>query len=621
MKERGRADKIGGGLMTLRDGPSSGDIIIMDAGAVLALIAMVVELALGLYVLTRNPRSGVNQAFLILVLMVILLGAGTLVTSAADSENVARLGEQVATAGRFLSATVFVVFAILVTRNERWLKKWWAWPLLLVPAAVFIPIATATDLVIGPFTEKGKMLVPVGGPMLPAAQAAVGLLLLFGAVLVVRYWHREKVAVEKERAAFIVLAILVTLFGSFTTAVLFPQYSMATAVVSFIAGLLTISIIAYAVGRRGLMSTLPATMGKEIISMMKDPVLILDTVGKIEMANQATAQLTGYGREYLKGAELSLLFPDMAGDVFTRDASPERATNTTEQCHRIDGTTVPVDFVYSPIKRGYGGNLGTILVLHDLSEALKYARAEQRADIAAKEASLQRSHAEELSGIIDVAAHELLHPAAVLKGYANTLLHKSEQLSDETAQDALKSIEKAADRLTRLSVDLANASKIQYEGVRLAPGSDRLDSIVERVVGEMRRWGFENEIRFDRGFGQIQLRADIGKIEAVLLILLDNAVKFSPEGGAVEISVERGSRETILRVEDNGPGIPEEYRELVFEKFFQVEDAEHHSAPGLGLGLYLAKKIVDAHGGWIEVEPGGNGGSIFSFGIPDDIAL
>jgi len=105
-------------------------------------------------------------------------------------------------------------------------------------------------------------------------------------------------------------------------------------------------------------------------------------------------------------------------------------------------------------------------------------------------------------------------------------------------------------------------------------------------------------------------------VRQALLILLDNASRYSPAGSEVELWYERRPSEVVFSVADRGPGLSEADRRNVFERFYQVEDAAHHSGPGLGLGLYIASRIAEAHGGWIKADPRPGGGSVFSFGLP-----
>jgi signal transduction histidine kinase len=113
-----------------------------------------------------------------------------------------------------------------------------------------------------------------------------------------------------------------------------------------------------------------------------------------------------------------------------------------------------------------------------------------------------------------------------------------------------------------------------------------------------------------------EIEVDPRQVQEVLAILIDNALKFSPEGSEVKAWYEQDVSQTTFFVADRGPGVPDEDRQKIFERFYQVEGVQHHSKPGLGLGLYVAKRFVEAHGGSIELESRDGGGSLFSFTIP-----
>ncbi len=109
---------------------------------------------------------------------------------------------------------------------------------------------------------------------------------------------------------------------------------------------------------------------------------------------------------------------------------------------------------------------------------------------------------------------------------------------------------------------------------------------------------------------------DPDKFVRLMVILLDNAVKYSPRGSSVDICLGQSGSEALVSVLDRGAGIPERERSRIFDRFYQSEEVLHHSTPGLGLGLYIAKRIVEAHGGRIWCEAREGGGSVFRFTMP-----
>jgi signal transduction histidine kinase len=227
--------------------------------------------------------------------------------------------------------------------------------------------------------------------------------------------------------------------------------------------------------------------------------------------------------------------------------------------------------------------------------------------------------AEDLTNMIEMAAHELRHPATIFKGYSTLLREYGDNLDPETVTDALDSIDEASNRLTHLINNLLDTSRIERKKLNLAYKDIDAYVVLVRAAEEMRVR--ETEVDFNivvEGEG-ISSRLDPERVKDALSILLDNAVKFTPPGGEIDLWCEDRDDAVIFSVGDRGPGIPDRDRENVFGRFFRVEDEAHNSKLGIGLGLYIAKTYVLAHGGWITVSPRDGGGSVFSFGIPKQV--
>lgn len=217
-----------------------------------------------------------------------------------------------------------------------------------------------------------------------------------------------------------------------------------------------------------------------------------------------------------------------------------------------------------------------------------------------------------LKSFVDVAAHELRHPVTVMKGYALTLRDYGERLDEGTKREYLEVINKGADRLDSLIRELLDASRIERGRFAVKRQEQRLEPLLERAVQEVREKGVAHQLRLTVK-GELSPReVDADKLVQVLVILMDNAVAHSPAHFPVEVEAEERGGEALISVLDRGVGVPEAQRELIFERFYQVEDAQH-AAKGMGLGLFIAREIVEAHGGRIWHEPRLGGGSAFRF--------
>jgi PAS domain S-box-containing protein len=221
-----------------------------------------------------------------------------------------------------------------------------------------------------------------------------------------------------------------------------------------------------------------------------------------------------------------------------------------------------------------------------------------------------------LKDFIDVASHELRHPITLMKGYALTLRDFGERLGDNAKREYLTIIGEGADRLDMLIKELLDVSRIERGRFSLNRQEVRLEPLIERSVREMRGKGCAGRLSISVPGTLAPRRLDPEKLVRVLVILLDNAVNHSPESSRIEMVAEERDGAALISVMDRGAGVPEKDRERIFERFYQVEDALHHSAPGMGLGLYIAREIVEVHGGKIWYEPRDGGGSVFRFTIP-----
>ncbi len=224
--------------------------------------------------------------------------------------------------------------------------------------------------------------------------------------------------------------------------------------------------------------------------------------------------------------------------------------------------------------------------------------------------------AKQLSDFLSIASHELGLPVTIIKGYTQTLESHFEALSEKQRAEILSSITSSADRLNHLVQELLDVSRVETGRIVLERQLVQLEPLLLEVVKEMQMREDEHLFNIRMTPGVDAVEADPAKLRQVMMILLDNASRFSPQGSLIEIETEAEEGGVVISVLDRGVGVPEEDRERIFEPFAQVEDVDHHSSSGLGLGLNIASRITAAHEGRMWHEHRLGGGSAFRFVLP-----
>jgi two-component system response regulator RegX3 len=217
--------------------------------------------------------------------------------------------------------------------------------------------------------------------------------------------------------------------------------------------------------------------------------------------------------------------------------------------------------------------------------------------------------------LLSILAHDIRAPLASLKGHATALLGSYKQWSDEMVLDFLSAIDRSTDKLVH-QVDRSLAlTRVEAGRLGLKPESIAVEELVKGALERIRAKYDQIDIQLALPEDIPNVRVDPGRIEEVLINLIDNAERYSPDDQPISITAEMASAMLKISVTDRGPGIPAEDQETVFDKYTQADSQES----GSGLGLFISRKIVEAHGGkiWLESPPDGSDvGTRLFFTIP-----
>jgi len=215
--------------------------------------------------------------------------------------------------------------------------------------------------------------------------------------------------------------------------------------------------------------------------------------------------------------------------------------------------------------------------------------------------SLERMRSEFVANV----SHELRTPLTTIKGYAETLLEEENRRDPETVVRILTVIDREAGRLARLLKDLLNLSQIESSKAVMKKQQVDLTQVLQEAVTLLQAQAREKSLEICLEAlpdPRPTLNGDPDWLLQLFIDLLDNAIKYTPEGGAITVTLARQQGELVVAVADTGIGIPARHLSSIFERFYRVDKARSRSVGGTGLGLAIVKHIIEAHGGRVEVQ-------------------
>lgn len=333
-----------------------------------------------------------------------------------------------------------------------------------------------------------------------------------------------------------------------------------------------------------------------IVQSSSEAILSIDERKNISSWNHGAELLYGYKPDEVIGRPVSLLLPESGASVLR--TAPTAATQSGQELHhRRDNSEVEVSLSLFPITDEFGLCSGTAAIIRDIS----------------KQKAAERCIAQFYS----ITSHELRTPLSSIRGVLGLLEGGLADPSTEEGRDLIGLARTSCDRLVTLINDILDARNFDSGALEFNKELLNTDDMVSQAVANTAPMALEGSVKITVAVPCARLKGDKERLTQALTNLLSNAIKFSPAGSSVQVTGTLTERNSVrFSVIDEGPGIPRHERENLFQRFRQLDPSDTRAKEGVGLGLSIAKTIVEQHNGAIGLDPDYTGGSSFWFELP-----
>jgi PAS domain S-box-containing protein len=351
-----------------------------------------------------------------------------------------------------------------------------------------------------------------------------------------------------------------------------------------------------------------------IVESSDDAIISKDLNGIIQTWNGAAHQMFGYTAEEAIGRSITIIIPEARLTEETTVLTKIRAGESVDHFETVrqhkDGRLLNISLTVSPIRNASGQVIGASKIARDITES-------QRLRQIAEEASRAKDE------FLAVLSHELRTPLNTVVGYARMLQRNDMIVKPESRTKAVDALARNADTLIKLVSDVLDTSRIVTGKLRLDHAAFDLGEIVREALDTQRHAVQAKRLNLHTHIEEnVRMVGDRDRLRQVVWNLVSNATKFTPSGGRISVELRRNGSLIRLEVRDTGMGIAREHLPLVFQRFWQADAGVSREFGGLGLGLALARYLVELHGGSIHAESGGPGkGAMFVVTLPTAAAI
>jgi PAS domain S-box-containing protein len=358
-----------------------------------------------------------------------------------------------------------------------------------------------------------------------------------------------------------------------------------------------------------------------IVESSDDAIISTDLAGIVTSWNRGAEALFGYDSTEMIGRSIAVLAPEgrEAEPIANLAAVLEEGEKRYEATRRQkDGTLIDVSLAISAVRNTAGEVIAGAAIVQDITDR---KRVEQEREDFTRELEVQNERLLELDRLKDefvaLVSHELRTPLTSIHGYLELVIDGEAGAVTDEQREFLAIVQRNANRLLALVGDLLFLAQIEAGKLSLEVDAVDLSALAAESVETARPLAEEKDITLTLATSPLpRLAGDRARLAQLLDNLVSNAVKFTPQGGRVDVRASSSRGNAILEVRDTGMGIPAEEQEHVFERFFRTSRATEQAIQGTGLGLAISRAIVHAHGGQITLASSDGEGATFRISIP-----
>lgn len=579
------------------------------------VIAAVVSATLAAVVWRRRAAPGAIS-FILLMLAVAQWSAGYAWELASTDQRTMILLAKLQYLGIVLVPVLWLAFSLQYTGRQQRLTRRTVALLAIEPLVILSLVWTnETHLLIWRTTElvtsgSFAFLQNTYGVAFWIHAAYSYLLVLISTIVLVRTLLRSQQVYRRQAIALLLGAFAPWIGNALYLSGLNPFPHLDLTPFAFT---LTGMAISWDLFRYRLLDIVPVARDA-VIENMSDGVIVLDAQNRVVDINPAAQRIINRTASDVIGEPAAHVFaehPKLVDDfrnVNEAHTEISLGVGNNEHCFELR---------ISPLHTRHG-QLGRLIVLSDITER---KQAEQARLLLIQE-QVARAQAEEEIVVRDeflsIAAHELKTPLTTLFGHTQALQRRAarEQILNERDQRALRVINEQAGRLNRHIGTLLDLSRIELGQFTLDCQPLDVRALVGRVVEELESTLDHHTIQLHCADESLIVWGDELRLEQVLQNLLQNAIKYSPQGGSITLCVERHDTHGRITIRDQGIGIPQSALPHLFQRFYRAGNVDSWNISGVGIGLYLVNQIVTRHGGQIEVTSTEGTGSTFAICLP-----